>query len=271
MITFALQSGSSGNCYFYQSGDVKLLFDAGISWRCAADRLRNYGIAPDGFRGIFISHEHSDHTCAAGVFQRKLQTPLFMSAGTHRGCHSRLGKTRAEDIVTFKMLETVCIGHVQVQTIPTPHDAAEPCAFIIDDGFHKVGIFTDLGHVSARLRREFCDLDMVYLESNYDSELLKANPLYPPHLKMRITGGNGHLENSESADLVLRHCSDRTKTVVLCHLSGDNNNPGLALATHRRIVAGTRNVAVAPRNGPSSYFQLKTALPRLMPQTDMFG
>ena len=39
MKVISLQSGSNGNCFYVESGDVSLLFDAGISGKQAAVRL----------------------------------------------------------------------------------------------------------------------------------------------------------------------------------------------------------------------------------------
>jgi len=260
MLTFALQSGSSGNCFYYESNGVKLLFDAGITWRAAAERLQAKGISQEGIRGIFISHDHSDHTCGAGVFHRKLQAPLFATKGTHSAMRHRLGKIKDRDIKHFCVGDTVEVGHVKVHTIPTPHDAADPCAFIVDDGVNRVGILSDLGHCFDELRNCIPDLDVVFIESNYDEDMLKSNLHYSSLLKWRIRSPHGHLENSESAMLLKDCCSDRIKTVVLCHLSGENNCPELALSTHKRLNTNLRDKTcfVAPRYAASPVVHLET-------------
>lgn len=254
MQTFALQSGSCGNCYFYQSGDVKLLFDAGIPWRAAAERLMKYGVSQDGIRGIFISHDHSDHTSSAGVYQRKLRAPLFATRHTIAGIGHRLGKVKAADLHYFKPGDEVKIGHVSVLSIPTPHDASDPCAFVVDDGATRVGILTDLGHGFPGLRKCLEDLDVVFMESNYDEEMLSSNAFYPANLKWRIRSPQGHLENTESAQLLNECCSDRLQVVMLAHLSGENNSPSVALNTHQKLTRHKKNVAfhVAPRSGLST-------------------
>lgn len=260
MITFALQTGSSGNCYYYESGDVKLLFDAGITWRCAAERLQANGIRQAGIQGIFISHDHSDHTCCAGVFHRKLNAPLFTTPATHSAIRHRLGKIKDRDVKHFDAGDTVDVGHVKVHTISTPHDAVDPCAFVVDDGVNRVGILSDLGHCFPGLRKCLEDLDVAFIESNYDEEMLRTNMAYPEMLKRRIRSPHGHLENSESALMLKQCCSDRLQSVVLCHLSGENNRPDLALSTHKRINTNLRdaNCFVAPRNAPSPVIQLNS-------------
>lgn len=256
MLTFALQSGSCGNSFYYQSGDVKLLFDAGITWRTAAARMEQRGATAEGVRAVFISHDHSDHYGCAGVFHRMTKAPLFLSRGTHRSVERRLGKLKA--VETFTAGDEIVFDHVRVTTYLTPHDAAEPCAFVVDDGQTRLGILTDLGHCFPGLGECLADLDAAYLESNYDAALLATNRDYSEHLKRRIRGKHGHLENSEAADLVRVYGAERLRTVILCHLSGDNNSPAVALAAHRKAAADPTfftppppRLLVAPRDGAS--------------------
>lgn len=253
MKTFSLQSGSCGNCYYYESAGVRLLFDAGIPFRRACERMAAYGIDCGTFDGLFISHDHSDHTACAGVFQRKLKMPIFCSRDTHQVMSRRLGKVCNTVFQYFTPGDSVKIGHVTVQTIPTPHDAVNPCAFIVDDGQHRVGILTDLGHCFPALKRCLTDLDVAFLESNYDCDMLDLNPNYSAGLKYRISGGRGHLENTESAEMVRDHAGDRLQMLMLSHLSQDNNSPGLALQTARTILAKRPQlkIHIAPRDAVS--------------------
>lgn len=253
MITFSLQSGSCGNCYYYESGGVRLLFDAGIPFRRACERMAVYGVSPQDFHGLFISHDHSDHTACAGVFHRKLKVPIFCSYDTHTIMSRRLGKVCSSVFQYFTPGDVMRVGHVTVHTIPTPHDAANPCAFIVDDGRHRVGILTDLGHCFPALRACLADLDVAFLESNYDHTMLMNNPWYPHHLKIRISGKHGHLENTESAEMVRDHASDRLRVLLLSHLSQENNSPQVALRTAKNVLAGRpmMDIHVAPRDGVS--------------------
>ena len=255
MRTFSLQSGSCGNCYFYESGDVRLLFDAGIPFRRVQERLACYGVEASGFRGLFISHDHSDHTVCAGVFHRKLKIPIFCSRDTHSVMQPRLGKICHTQFEYFTPGDCVKVGHVKVFTIPTPHDAVNPCAFIVDDGHYRVGILTDLGHCFPALKQCLANLDVAFLESNYDEAMLEQNPWYPYPLKARIRGDHGHLENGESARMVRDHASDRLQVLMLAHLSQDNNRPEVAMHTARTTLANRKEmrIGVAPRDGVSAH------------------
>ena len=135
--------------------------------------------------------------------------------------------------------ETLQFGKVTVETIPTPHDGEDGVVFVVDDGKHRLGILTDLGHVFNGLGDVIASLDAVLLESNYDPDML-ANGSYPDWLKEHIAGPAGHISNFEAAELLKARVSNRMQWACLGHLSEDNNTPALALATHRQIRVGER-------------------------------
>ncbi len=66
-----------------------------------------------------------------------------------------------------------------------------------------------------------------FLESNYDDAMLQ-NSMYPYFLKRRITGGEGHLSNSQALALFQKHRSVAMTHLFLAHLSHNNNCPILA-------------------------------------------
>ena len=79
MEVITLQSGSSGNCVFVQSGETRVLFDAGISGSKAQGHLANYGYEIRDCNVLVISHEHVDHIRSVGVFHRKFGLPVCAS------------------------------------------------------------------------------------------------------------------------------------------------------------------------------------------------
>ena len=70
-------------------------------------------------------------------------------------------------------------GDLVVQTIPTPHDAVDGVTFLVADKHRKLGILTDLGHTFDGLPQLISELNLLYLESNYDPDMLE-NGSYPP-------------------------------------------------------------------------------------------
>jgi phosphoribosyl 1,2-cyclic phosphodiesterase len=146
-------------------------------------------------------------------------------------------------------------GQVSVETVPTPHDGADGVAFVVDDGFHRLGILTDLGHVFPKLPAVIGSLDAVLLESNYDPQMLAAGP-YPEFLKQRIVGPAGHLSNLEAAELLAATASPRLQWACLAHISHENNTPELAIATHRKVLGGRLPLCVATRYRATDVMEL---------------
>ena len=246
MIAISLQSGSNGNCIYVEAGGKRLLFDAGISGLRAQQRLEALGKDIRTVDAVIISHDHSDHVSCAGVYQRKFGLPVFISEPTLKAAQRGRGLGRLGEIRHFDAGQEMIFGDVAVQTQPTPHDAADGVVFVIDDGKRRLGVLTDLGHVFDALPDLVASLDAVFIESNYDPDML-ANGPYPPELQERILGDHGHISNFEAAELLARAASPKLQWACLAHLSEHNNTPELALRTHREILSPSFPLRIASR------------------------
>ncbi len=254
MRVISLQSGSNGNCIYVETDGVKLLFDAGLSGICAQERLARHGRNIADADAVLISHDHADHSRGMGVFHRKFGLPVFATAKTYRAA-SRYNLGAIEDLRPFAAGETLRFDGVTVETIPTPHDGVDGVVFVVDDGRHRLGVLTDLGHVFSELEDVIASLDAVLLESNYDPEMLAGGP-YPKFLKDRIKGPGGHISNDEAAEVLLSRASERMQWACLAHLSKDNNTPELALKTHHRILGKRMPIFVATRYAASEVMEV---------------
>ena len=127
--------------------------------------------------------------------------------------------------------------------------------FVVDDGKHRLGILTDLGHVFTGLADVIASLDAVLLESNYDPDML-ANGSRPEWLKERIAGPGGHISNFEAAELLLASASKRMKWACLGHLSAGHQHagagPGNASQDSGRPAAVVRGDSVRGERGDGS-------------------
>ena len=253
MEVIALQSGSSGNCVYLESGNVRLLFDAGISGRQAQQRLAEHGKDIRDCNALIISHDHRDHTACMGIYQRKFGLPIYVTQPTFDTVSRRMKVGKIDDIRYFNSGETLVFDHVSVETLPTPHDAADGVVFVIDDGTSRFGILTDVGHVFDELQIVVRSLDALMLESNYDADMLEYGP-YPQFLKDRISGPHGHLSNAEAAGLLKCTEQSRLKWVCLAHLSDENNDPDVAMRTHHEILGGEFPLKCADRRGATEVF-----------------
>ncbi len=244
----ALQSGSSGNCIYVETLGKRLLFDAGLSCIEAERRLASFGKNMKGIDALIISHDHSDHIRHAGVLQRKYGLPLYVTRDTLDAALARHRLGLLGEVRYFSAGEPVRVGDVEIRTIPTPHDGVDGVVFVVDSGSKRLGIMTDLGHVFDGLASEIACLDAVFIESNYDPEMLAKGP-YPAFLKRRIQGPRGHISNREAAELLLS--GKKLKWACLSHLSQHNNYPDLAIKTHRAILPDSLTLHLAHRTHPT--------------------
>jgi len=255
MKVISLQSGSNGNSIYVESGSARLLIDAGISGKRAAQRLGAFGRDIRDVDAMLISHDHGDHIACAGIYQRKFNLPLYITEPTLSAAQIHRPIGRLDDVRHFQAGNILKIKDVTVETIPTPHDGTDGVAFVVDDGRRRLGILTDLGHVFDGLAALIATLDAVIIESNYDPEMLDSGP-YPYFLKQRISGPRGHLSNVESAELLARSAGTKLKWACLGHLSGENNHPDLAIATHRRIAGDALPLHIAGRYEAAELIEL---------------
>jgi len=244
VIAISLQSGSNGNCVYVETDGLKLLFDAGIAGIQASHRLAAYGRDIRDIDALIISHDHADHVRYAGVYQRKFGIPVFITPKTFECSAAVHNLGRLHTVNYFQAGEELQFGSISVQTIPCPHDGVDGAVFVVSSSGKKLGILTDLGHTFEELFSVMASLDAVFIESNYDPEMLAEGP-YPAFLKRRIRGPQGHLSNQEAAELL--RSGSRLKWACLSHLSNNNNDPQTALKTHREVLGESLPLFTASR------------------------
>lgn len=243
MTITTLASGSSGNCILVSHGQTHLLVDAGISCRRIKTALAGLGLSPADLTAILITHEHSDHIGGLATLFKHYHLPVWCSVGTGRQLVYRIAFI-GEVLNTFRPGERFDLGELTVAPFATLHDAADSVGYTFTDGARKAAIVTDLGVVTSVVEEAVRGSDLLLVESNHDPDLLMEGP-YPWHLKQRILGEHGHLSNAACGALAAR-CG--AKTVVLAHLSAENNTPDLALSAVRQAVGEQVCVEVAPRS-----------------------
>lgn len=204
-----------------------MLVDAGFSARAVASRLDAIGVDPDSIAAIVVTHEHGDHTSGIGVFSRRHDTCLYMTARTREACARRLRGT--EQIVEYRPGRAFNIGDVRVDPFVTIHDAADPVAVALTDECTglRLGVATDLGRPTTQIRHALRDCDFLVLEANHDEVMLHMSR-YPNSVKRRIASSHGHLSNQAAARLITELRTSRLAGVVLAHLSSECNRPALA-------------------------------------------
>jgi phosphoribosyl 1,2-cyclic phosphodiesterase len=250
-----LGSGSGGNATLVEGGGARVLIDAGFSCRRLVQRLRFVGLDPAAVDAILLTHEHGDHVAGAATFAASFGTPIYCTRGTAAAAGLTAGGLTP---VIVRDGGTFAIAGMQVLPFAVPHDAAETVGFVIEAGGARAGYVTDLGHDPETVRAPLRGADLLVVESNHDVEMLRAGP-YPEHVKARVLGRHGHLDNETSAGILADVAGRATRVIILAHLSATNNQPALALAAaRRRLGRGAHPVPTlhpAAPEQPSPWFE----------------
>ena len=225
----SIASGSSGNCICVGSDNTHLLVDAGISGKRMEQGLNQMELKTSEMQGILITHEHIDHIAGLGVLARRYGIPMYGTKKTIEAVlHTKsVGKIDERLFEVIYPNETFTIGDLTVKPISISHDAADPVVYKISDGEKQVAVVTDLGTYDKSLVSELQGLDALLLEANHDINMLQAGG-YPYPLKRRILGDRGHLSNERSGQLLGELLHDGFQSVILGHLSKENNYERLA-------------------------------------------
>lgn len=251
--TFA--SGSLGNAALVSCGDTHVLLDAGISAKRIAGGLAALGLEPRQLAAIFLTHEHSDHVSGLRVLTKKAGAPIYATWAT---CQEWYRKNRCDEVRDlFREQEAgtgVQIGPLWVESFSTPHDAAGSVGYSIAGEGSRIVLATDLGHITAQVRRAVEGCDLLVCEANHDVDWVRTGP-YPYYLKQRILGKYGHLSNEAGAELAAFAVQSGARSVILAHLSQTNNTPARAYeAVRLRLMAmdcdpeRDISLSVAPRD-----------------------
>ena len=258
---FSIASGSKGNCICVESGGTAVLIDAGVPSRRVAEVLHGFGIAPAAVKGVFITHEHSDHVKCLPYVIRAVKAPVFANMNTINALNLRA----ASDGCAFYELPTgreADMGALSLCSFRTSHDAAESVGYVVSDGKTRLAVCTDTGRMTKEASEAIAGCRLVYIESNHDEEMLINGP-YPAYLKDRILSSRGHLSNTECACSCRAFAASGAEHFVLAHLSEENNTPELAVTTVGGILAagGVRvgddcTLEAAGQYGPSRVYEI---------------
>ena len=228
----ALASGSSGNCFYVGNSKCAVLIDVGLSAKQICARMEQCGLSPTNVKGIFVTHEHTDHVRGVDVFARRFNVPVFATRKTASACFLCDDESL---IKLIKTIEEVNILGMCIETFGKVHDAVEPVSYTVVNGKKRVSVITDLGHACKHIQEQVSEADFLFLESNHDEQMLKQGG-YPDYLKQLILSDEGHLSNRQAGLCVLEYASARLRHVVLSHLSENNNTAQLALKTFTKLV-----------------------------------
>ncbi len=147
----SLGSGSKGNGTLVDNGDTCLLIDLGFTLKESVQRLNRLDIQPEEISAILVTHEHTDHIHGVAPFARKFATPVYLSPGT---CQAKsLGELPSLNPINCHA--PFRVGSFDVVPVAVPHDAKEPCQYVLQSKGLSVGVLTDLGHITPNVRQNY--------------------------------------------------------------------------------------------------------------------
>ena len=228
MILYSLFSGSGGNCFLVGDGETKFLVDVGVSARRVETALGEIGYSLDDISAIFITHEHADHVKGLETLEKRRKIPVHMTLKTARAFIFDVGSPIFPSLFAHEGDFSVTIGGFTVSSFPVPHDAACPVGYVFEKDGVRVGIATDTGRVTDEMIKNLVGCRAAVIEANHDERSLMLGP-YPPYLKARIASDDGHLSNRDAASLAKLLSDGGLLSLMLAHLSKENNSPSLAL------------------------------------------
>ena len=219
-----LASGSKGNVTYIETKKTKSLIDIGMSCAYVEKNLKDIGVDPKEIQRIFITHAHSDHINGLRVFIKKYNPAIYLTQPMEEEIDLIIDNT-------FYITKDEQIDDLLVRPIKTSHDAKDSNGYVFISNNKSLMYMTDTGYINVRNFNKLKDHDMYILESNHDIEMLMKGP-YPYHIKQRILGDKGHLSNKDTAYYLSEFTTDKTKKVILAHLSEHNNTEEKALESY---------------------------------------
>jgi phosphoribosyl 1,2-cyclic phosphodiesterase len=220
------------------------------------------GVAPQELTAVLITHEHTDHIAGLATLTKKLPVPIYATAATGEQLCLRIPAVDGL-LHPLEPGQGFDLGALWCQPFATPHDAAGSVGYALTGKGGKMALCTDLGHLTPEVWQGVAGADLLIAETNHDEDWVRSGP-YPYHLKQRILGDFGHLSNETGSVLVQKCVEDGARTVLLAHLSAENNTPAHARAAVERHLRGAGidpqrdlTLAVAPRAELGQLYRLE--------------
>ena len=217
-----IASGSKGNCSIVLCDETKFIIDMGISYLTLKRSLEENSLSFDQFTGILITHNHKDHISGLASLIKKTHIKVFIPLEMYDGIKELVPKDRCEFVDDiFKVNDT------QIELIHTSHDAPYSIGFIITQQEKSIVYVTDTGYINRKYLKKMENKDLYLIESNHDEVMLMDGP-YPRFLKERVISDKGHLSNTTTSKYLSKIVGNKTKYIILAHISEKNNTEELA-------------------------------------------
>ena len=218
-----ISSGSKGNATIVTYKNTVILIDMGISLSRLEEGLEEIGLKVEDIDAAIFTHDHADHISGLRFISPKI---CYGLEGTLPGSLSNV----CEADIPFKVKD------IEITPFRTSHDAKNPCGFKLCAGEENMVYMTDTGIFLEENLPLVKNPTYLIIESNHDIKmLLHTNRTF--ELKTRIMSDHGHLCNEDSAIAACEIIGDKTKEIVLAHLSEEANTPEVAIEAWKKVFA----------------------------------
>lgn len=222
-----LASGSKGNCCVISNEDTRVVVDCGTTQKYLKEAFKMIECEVSSLDACLITHTHSDHISALKLFQK---LPIYSE-----------NHLEVDDLHLIHDGDCFEIGSLKIEAIRLSHDSA--ClGYVFYDGDEKLVYITDTGYLKEQYYEKIENADYYIFESNHDLKML-IQSRRPEFVKNRIRSASGHLCNEDSAKHLRKCVGEKTKQVVLAHISEEANTRDKALEVVRD---GLRDISPLP-------------------------
>lgn len=248
-----LSSGSKGNCTYVETKNHKILIDIGTSSLYVEKSLMNLGVDPKEIDIVLVTHAHIDHVSGIKTFSKKYHPLVYISDKILKEAKLNIENVSSEECINIE-------SDIKIKSIKLSHDVTDIKGYIIEEDDSSMVYITDTGYINENNFKYISNKSLYVFESNHDIEKLMHNDKYPHHTKIRILSDKGHLSNNDSANYLSKLIGNKTKYVILAHLSEQNNTEELAINTLKDVLKrkniAFKNITVARQNEASELFKV---------------
>ena len=219
-----LASGSKGNCTLIENDQAAYLIDCGISFKKLGEKFKSLGKNISKLKGIFITHEHTDHSSGVRVCADKLGLAVYANHETTLMLRqkNRLG----ERVVVFENGQEIFLDGMVFKPFSVPHDAVNTVAYTVECDGRKISVLTDLGSATELVIDQVRNSHSLILECNYDQQMIMTCGR-PWRTIQRIMSRHGHLSNDQAMELLERLIHPELEELFIGHISEDTNDYAL--------------------------------------------
>ncbi len=223
MKAVVIASGSSGNSTIIFNNKTKILIDFGMQYNYIYNELKDINIDINDIDALLITHTHIDHVKGLESLIKKTGINIYVTEELKKELQKKYPNGKYIILTDITKIDTISVKYFK-----TSHDCDNSLGYILEEKQKSIVYLTDTGCIKENIYKEIKNKSMYIIESNHDIEML-CNGKYPYQLKKRILSDKGHLSNIDVSEHLIRLIGKNTNTIVLAHISKENNTEEKAL------------------------------------------